>query len=134
MGLMVLIIYGYGTTALMAQFEDIGHSGYKSISYHQTLGERKGMEWSYWKRFQRRRNIIAFDIQEGIENYDFRCLDYGQEVLPMLEQNEWKLEWYPLCITGLEEQFVKQCFMLLFVGILLAVVSQTVTIEREAKQ
>ena len=42
MGLMVLIIYGYGSTALMAIFEDIGNSGYRSMSYHQTLGRGKG--------------------------------------------------------------------------------------------
>ena len=134
LGLQVLVIYGYGSTALMAHFEDIGDRGFRSTSYHQTLGERKGTEWSYWKWFERRKHVIGFAVNGDVDNYDFRCLDYGNEIVPALMEAGGHLDWYPLCVTGLEQQFVKQFFILLFIGILLAVVAQTVTFEHRPKR
>ena len=133
-GLMVLGIFGYGGTALMAQYEEIGNKGYRSTSYHQTLGERKGMERSYWGWGHRRRNVIGFDVQEDLENYNFRCLDYQNEIAPKMMESGGHLQWYPLCISGLEQQFVKQFYILLFIGILLAVISQSVTFEHKSKR
>ena len=132
--LQVLMLYGWLSTMLMAQFEDLQQYGFRSDSYHQTLGEAQIVETSFWGIFKRNKFVINYAVNPETDNYDFRCLQYDSEILPLLMANHGELEWYPLCINGLDIRFIKEFYILMFLGIFFAIIAQFVTFDHDQEE
>lgn len=144
--LQVFGIYG-GLSTLLLLIVNNGNDGYlgvtqnmKQMTFHQPLlllpsvfvTDDKLIEYSFWGIFQRNRFVIRDEIIIARDHYGFNCTAVSEfiadiESLSLLKSmNGTSVDWYPLCITGLESKWLLKYYWMIFIGCAIAFFSQSI--------
>ena len=118
--LQVVGIYIIGSY-MMIHF--VGIEGAKQTSFHQemVIDGVQVREESFFGVFERNKSVIADGIRVERDHYRLDCYDYRKEYEGMDV-----VEWYGLCLTGLESEWISYFDKLMMVSVGLMLLTQVV--------
>ena len=95
--------------------------GMKQMSYHQemTMNGVQVREESFFGVFDRNKYVTADDIVMERDHYGLDCYDYMKEYA-----GKDVVEWYGLCVTGLESEWISYFDQLMAMSAGLMVLTQ----------